>query len=146
MTSASKDNKEQPPTPPPTNTYILPSQVFPVTAVRKEVQAVLTEFFETPNENNSEENRYKTPEELGPVENIAKAVSTKIMEKFKDSRSCIPDRFKFAIEVTITEQMGQAVLGGAACLWDPEHDNYVTINLDTGSYVVIVTVFGCLQE
>lgn len=146
MTSASKDSKEQPPTPPISNTYILPTQVFPVAAVKKEVLAILKEHFETKDENKSNENRFKTAQELGPVENIAKSVSTKIMDKFKDNRNIVPDRFKIAVEVTVTDQMQQAVLGGAACLWDPEHDNYVTVNLDTGAYVVIVNVFGCLQE
>lgn len=50
------------------------------------------------------------------------------------------------MQLTLREKMGQAFFSGAMCLWDPDHDNYMTTTYENTSFIVIAIVFGPLLE
>ena len=113
------------------NTFQLPSDTFPVSKVKAEVEKILANKFE------KQTYDYKaaslTIKEA--TDEIGKAV-----------KRIIPARFKFSVQLTISEKIGQAFFSGSMCLWDPEHDNYVTSTYETSTFLVVVVIFGCLLE
>jgi len=119
-------------TPEAFNTYRLPTDVFPVSVVRKNVQSVLSSCLAN-----------KEYKDIPDVPELIKDTTNKIkIEIIKN----ISQRFKFAVQLTISENLGQALYTGAMCLWDHEHDNYVNVTYETSSFTATCVVFGCLLE
>ena len=113
------------------NTFILPCDTFPVSKVKAEVEKILAEKFE--------KQTYDTKES-----SLQLKVATD--EIGKAVKRIIPARFKFSVQLTISEKIGQAFFSGSMCLWDPEHDNYVTVTHETSTFLVVVVIFGALLE
>lgn len=116
------------------NTYRLPSDVFPVSAVKAAVDKVLLSCFSE-----------TTYEQLGDIPECIKKTINAIKSDLETNRVIQP-RFKYAVQLIISEKIGQAFFTGAMCLWDPEHDNYVSCTYETSTFTAVATVFGCLLE
>lgn len=115
-------------------TYRLPSEHFPVSGVK----AVLTKVLE---------NTFKdlTYEEIPDVTELVKKTIIAIKSELESTKT-ISNRFKYAVQLTISEKIGQAVFSGCMCLWDPEHDNYATYTYENNTLTAMAIVFGCLIE
>jgi hypothetical protein len=50
------------------------------------------------------------------------------------------------VQLVLSEKIGQAFFSGTMCLWDPEHDNYMTTTYENSSFMVVAIVFGTLLE
>jgi glutamate synthase domain-containing protein 1 len=113
------------------NSYRLPEGVFPVSKVKAETDKVLKAKFETA--------------VFDPKESVRtlKEASDEISKVIK---LIIPKTYKFSVQVTLSQKMGQAFYSGTMCLWDPEHDNYMSTTYENSSVLVLVVVFGCLLE
>ena len=113
------------------NSMRLPEGTFPVSKVKAEADRVLKEKFD------GKVYEYKeTPTLLKEAtDEISKAI-----------RKVVPPQYKYAVQVTISEKVGQAFFAGTMCLWDPEHDNYVTTTYDASTFIVVVVIFGSLLE
>ncbi|KAK8846163.1 Tctex1 domain-containing protein 3 [Tritrichomonas musculus] len=112
------------------NTFQLPSDTFPVSKVKAEVEKILANKFDQPYDVKGSTLTLKEA-----TDEIGKAV-----------KRIIPVRFKFSVQLTISEKIGQAFFSGSMCLWDPEHDNYVTVTYETSTFLVVCVIFGCLLE
>ncbi|EAY16755.1 hypothetical protein TVAG_447130 [Trichomonas vaginalis G3] len=147
---ASKDSKEQPPAPPIENTYLLPSQVFPVTAVRRVIEKLMLETFPEDKGKGKDVIKGPTYESFGDVTNFLRPLTTKFKDALEQPGVLCPEnvksRFKFVVQLTISEKIGQALYMGSACLWDMEHDNYVTYTVERPTFTANATVYGCLLE
>lgn len=113
------------------NTFQLPSDTFPVSKVKVEVEKIL--------ENKFDKQTYDTKASTLALKEVTDEIG-------KAVKRIIPARFKFSVHVTISEKIGQAFFSGSMCLWDPEHDNYVTVTYETSTFLVVVVIFGCLLE
>jgi hypothetical protein len=58
----------------------------------------------------------------------------------------VSQQFKWSVQITMTERIGQAFFSGSMCLWDPEHDNYVNTRFENSNIMVVAVIFGCLLE
>ncbi|KAH8351532.1 dynein light chain Tctex-type [Drosophila kikkawai] len=63
--------------------------------------------------------------------------------KFKGSGSF--PRFKHVVNVMLYQQTGAGCCYGARAIWDPLSDDYGKFTYDGGSFVCIISVFGCYQ-
>ena len=113
------------------NTFQLPSDTFPVSKVKEEVDKILVKLFD--------KQTYDTKQSSlllkEATDEIGKAV-----------KRIVPARFKFSVQLTLSEKIGQALFSGSMCLWDEEHDNYVSTTYETSSFLVVVVIFGALLE
>ncbi|KAH8242548.1 hypothetical protein KR032_012404, partial [Drosophila birchii] len=73
----------------------------------------------------------------------ARDIADDINFKFK-GRSAFP-RYKHVVNVMLYQQTGAGCFYGARAIWDPLSDDYGNYSYDGGSFVCIVTVFGCYQ-
>ena len=55
-------------------------------------------------------------------------------------------RYKIICTVTLGQSGGQGFVESSRCLWDVEHDGFVTVSRDNGHVFVIVTVFALFHE
>ena len=117
------------------NSYRLPSEIFPVSSVKKIVETVLNEYLK--------EKEYST---IQNVDELIKTILNQIKSKLSDKTNAKVDRFKYAIQLTISEKMNQALYTAAMCLWDHEHDNYVSVTFETSTFTAVCIIFGCLLE
>lgn len=113
------------------NTFRLPVDTVPVSKVKNNTDAILQSKFG----NMAYEPRSTALLLKEATDEIAKAVK-------KD----IPPRFKYAVQCTLNEKLGQAIFSGSMCLWDAEHDNYITTQYETPTFIVIVVIFCSLLE
>ena len=113
------------------NTFQLPSETFPVSKIKAEVDKILETNFDKTTYDPKQSSL--TLKEV--TDEIAKAV-TRIA----------PARFKFSVQVTLSEKIGQAFFAGSMCLWDEEHDNYVTSTYEASTFIVVAVIFGSLLE
>ena len=112
------------------NSYRLPSDTFPVSKVKAEVDKILAARFD------------KVQYDEGAF-NLLKQVTDEI---YKATKAIIPPRYKYAVHLTLSEKIGQAFFSGSMCLWDEEHDNYVTTSFETSTILVVAVIFGSLLE
>jgi hypothetical protein len=113
------------------NSYRLPEGTFPVSKVKAETDKVLkTKFAEV----------VFDPKETVRVMKEASDEISKVIKKI------VAPQYKFSVQVTVSEKIGQAFYSGTMCLWDPEHDNYMSTTFENSSVLVLVVVFGCLLE
>lgn len=54
-------------------------------------------------------------------------------------------RFKHVVNVMLYQQTGAGSFYGARAIWDELSDDYESYTYDGGSFICIVTVFGCYQ-
>lgn len=113
------------------NSYRLPENKFPVTAVKARVDSLLQDAF-----------RNKTYDKT-TCNQLLKETTEKISKSIKD---LFPRDFKYVVQMIINENIGQAFYNGSMCLWDPEHDNYVTSVVKTSTFTCVCTVFGSIIE
>ncbi|XP_068143094.1 dynein light chain Tctex-type protein 2B [Drosophila tropicalis] len=59
--------------------------------------------------------------------------------------ACHQTRYKHVVNVMIYQQTGAGCFYGARAIWDVNSDDYFTMSYDGGSFVCIVTLFGCYQ-
>ncbi|OHT10891.1 outer arm dynein light chain 2 [Tritrichomonas foetus] len=113
------------------NTFQLPSDTFPVSKIKAEVEKILTNKFD--------KTTYDT-----------KQSSLTLKEATDEIGKCVkriaPARFKFSVQLVLSEKIGQAFFSGSMCLWDEEHDNYVTTTYETSTFLVVAVIFGSLLE
>ena len=113
------------------NSMRLPEGTFPVSKVKLEADRVLKEKFE------SKVYEYKE------AQTLLKEATDEISKSIK---KVISAQYKYAVQVTVSEKIGQAFFAGTMCLWDPEHDNYVTTSYETSTFIVVAVIFGSLLE
>ncbi|XP_016979566.2 dynein light chain Tctex-type [Drosophila rhopaloa] len=70
-------------------------------------------------------------------------VADEINLKMKGRGSC--PRFKHVVNVMLYQQTGCGCFYGARAIWDHLSDDYVSYTYDGGSFICIVSVFGCYQ-
>jgi hypothetical protein len=61
-------------------------------------------------------------------------------------KKVVAPQYKYSIQMTINQKLGQAFYSGTMCLWDSEHDNYMSTTFENSSVFVLVVVFGSLLE
>jgi hypothetical protein len=113
------------------NSWRLPSETFPVSKVKAETDKILITKFET-----------------AVFEPKASAL---LLREATDEISkalirVVSKQFKWAVQLTMSEKVGQAFFSGSMCLWDPEHDNYVSTVYENSNLMVIAIIFGSLLE
>ena len=113
------------------NSMRLPEGTFPISKVKLEADRVLKEKFE------GKVYEYKE------AQTLLKEATDEISKSIK---KVVPPQYKYAVQVTVSEKMGQAFFAGTMCLWDPEHDNYVTTSYETSTFIVVAVIFGSLLE
>ncbi|EDW79442.2 uncharacterized protein Dwil_GK20480 [Drosophila willistoni] len=59
--------------------------------------------------------------------------------------ACHQTRYKHVVNVIIYQQTGAGCFYGARAIWDVNSDDYFSMSYDGGSFVCIVTLFGCYQ-
>jgi hypothetical protein len=113
------------------NSYRLPSDTFPVSKVKGEVEKILAVKF-------------------GKASYEAKATAALLRETTdeiaKTVARVVSKQFKWSVQLTLSEKVGQAFFSGSMCLWDPEHDNYATTTYENSNILVVAIIFGCLLE
>jgi hypothetical protein len=113
------------------NSYRLPEAQFPVSIVKAEADKVLKDKFD---------NQVYDPRATNL---LLKEATDEIAKTIK---KVVSPQYKYAVQVTLSEKIGQAFFSGTMCLWDPDHDNYVTTSFETGTFLVVVVIFGSLLE
>lgn len=113
------------------NTFRFPTDTVPVSKVKNETDAILhSKFGDVPYEPRS-------------TALLLKEATDEIAKSLKKT---IPQRFKFAVQCNLCEKIGQAIFSGSMCLWDAEHDNYITTTYETPTFIAIVVIFCSLLE
>lgn len=122
-----------------TNSFRLPTEKFPSSRVKQVVEELMQKKFEGAVYN--EDTRVQVKE---LVDDIYRALNHG--NEGSRNEGIVSKKFKVAVQVSLTERLGQALFSGSLCLWDPEHDNYVSATYETSTFTVITTVYGCLIE
>jgi hypothetical protein len=113
------------------NSYVLPSGTFHVSKVKQEVDKILKTKFD---------NVTFDPKQCGLLLREATDEATKAI------RRVTANDYKYSVQFALSEKIGQAFFSGTMCLWDPEHDNYMTTTYENSSFMVVAIVFGTLLE
>jgi hypothetical protein len=113
------------------NSWRLPEGVFPVSKVKAETDKVLAAKF---------------AEVVFDVKETVRVLKEASDEISKVIKKVVSPQYKFSVQVTVSQKIGQAFFSGTMCLWDPEHDNYMSTTYENSSVLVLVVVFGCLLE
>ena len=114
----------------PENSWVLPTGSVPVSKIKEEANRILAKKFAD------------TVYDKGTNMKLKEATD----ELSKSLKGIISNRYKFAVQLTVSEKVGQAIFSGSMSLWDAEHDNYVTTVYETPTFLVIAVVFCCLLE
>jgi hypothetical protein len=113
------------------NSYRLPEGSFPVSRVKQEVDKVLQAKFQ---------NVAFDPKACGL------ALKEATDEVARSIRRIVPNDYKYSVQLTLSEKIGQAFFAGTMCLWDTDHDNYTTTTFENTSFMVLAIVFATLLE
>ena len=57
----------------------------------------------------------------------------------------ISTKFDFFVQLSLSENVGQDFATGSMCLWDPNHDDYISTSYETSSFVCIASIYGCFK-
>lgn len=113
------------------NTYRLePKMKFPIIKVRKIVKDVLSTL----------NGHTYDPKESSFV---SKLLSKRILDEV---RLLNIDRYKIVCLMSIGSKSRQGLRIASRCLWNTEHDTFVTETLDTQSFYAIATVYAMYHE
>ncbi|KAH8380090.1 hypothetical protein KR009_008899 [Drosophila setifemur] len=82
---------------------------------------------------------YSQPDALKWARDLADEVNMRMRGK----NSC--PRYKHVVNVMLYQQTGAGCFYAARAIWDHLADDYMSCTFDGGSFVCIVTVFGCYQ-
>jgi hypothetical protein len=113
------------------NSWCEPSEKFPFSKVKTETDRILAAKFKTA----VFESKASGLLLREATDEISKALGRVVLKQFK-----------WAIQLTLSEKVGQAFFSGSMCLWDPEHDNYVSTSFENSNVMVIAIIFGSLLE
>jgi hypothetical protein len=113
------------------NSYRLPEGSFAVSKVKAEADKILKEKFQ--------DQTYETR----ATGLLLKEATDELSRTIK---KLVAPQYKYSVQITLSEKVGQAFFSGNMCLWDPDHDNYVTTSFETSTFLVVVVIFGCLLE
>ncbi|EDW18203.1 dynein light chain Tctex-type [Drosophila mojavensis] len=58
---------------------------------------------------------------------------------------CLQHRYKHVVNVCLYQQTGAGFFYGFRAVWDTLSDDYISMSIDVGSFICIVSVFGCYQ-
>lgn len=113
------------------NSFKLPKDTVPFSKIKNKVDEILAGRFE--------KMVYDPKITVLELKEAVNEINTLVKEN-------ISQRFKYAIQSNIVEKIGQAVFSGNMCLWDAEHDNYISTQFETPTFMVIVIIFCSLLE
>ncbi|XP_046986818.1 dynein light chain Tctex-type 5-B-like [Schistocerca americana] len=56
------------------------------------------------------------------------------------------DRYKIVVTCSIFQKENQGLHVGLRCLWDPQHDNYVSESYETTQFIALTCVYGIYHD
>ena len=119
------------------NSYQLPSGQVPISKIKSIADQIIEKKFK--------ELKYDHKAMSIKIKEATDEISKALKEK-EDGKDIISKRYKYMVQLTVSENVGQAFFSGSMCLWDPEHDNYVRTSFEQPTFTVICVIFCSLLE
>lgn len=119
------------------NSYQLPAGQVPISKIKGIADQILEKRFK--------ELKYDHKALGMKIKEATDEISKALKEK-EDGKEILSRRYKYMVQLTVSENVGQAFFSGSMCLWDPEHDNYVTTVYEQPTFTIVCVIFCCLLE
>lgn len=119
------------------NSYQLPTGQVPISKIKSIAEQILEKKFK--------DQKYDQKALGNKIKEATDEISRSLKDK-EGGKEILSRRYKYMVQVNLIENIGQAIFTGSMCLWDPEHDNYVTATYEQPSFTVICVIFCCLLE